>query len=112
MYSRSSSRRNSDIQIPDHYSGCAFGKSGGDGAPPRYLEVAKPSPPLWEEAEKEQTPPPHPPLPPSPSKPTSPLFSKGLEFDQLLILGLILLLWGSETDSDIVLWLALLLLWS
>ncbi|MBQ8311474.1 MAG: hypothetical protein IJX80_10730 [Clostridia bacterium] len=37
-------------------------------------------------------------------------FSKGLDFDQLLILGLILLLSHSEQDSEIVWWLGLLLL--
>ena len=37
-------------------------------------------------------------------------FSKGLDFDQLLILGLILLLSHTEQDSDIVWWLGLLLL--
>ena len=36
--------------------------------------------------------------------------SKGLDFDQLLILGLILLLAHTDRDSDIVWWLGLLLL--
>ena len=37
-------------------------------------------------------------------------FANGMEFDQLLILGLILLLLKNEQDNDIVLWLGLLLL--
>lgn len=38
-----------------------------------------------------------------------PAFPGGMSFDELLIIGLILLLSHSEQDSDIILWLALLL---
>ncbi len=128
MYSRYSNRPRPSVQIPEHYSGVAFSGSTSDESPVRYLEVAKPSPHAWEEppAHKEPPPaePPHddkprapaaPPVPvpllPPPHKARTP-FSGGLDFDQLLILGLILLLWGNERDGDVIMWLGLLLLWS
>ncbi len=111
MYSRYSNRQRTSVQIPEHYSGVAFSEKGTENEAPRYLEIAKPSPPVWDEP---PTPPPKdepPALPVSTEKPRTP-FSRGLDFDQLLILGLILLLWGNERDGDVILWLGLLLLWS
>lgn len=111
MYSRYSNRQRPSVQIPEHYSGVAFSEKSVESEAPRYLEIAKPSPPVWDEP---PTPPPKdepPALPVSAEKPRTP-FSRGLDFDQLLILGLILLLWGNERDGDVVLWLGLLLLWS
>lgn len=114
MYSRYSDRRDTPIRVPENYGGSAFAKSA-DGEAARYIEVAKPTPPEW-------TPPPAPPPrvppetqepcpPPLPQKPRADALSAGgLDFDQLLILGLILLLWGNERDGDVILWLALLLL--
>ena len=149
MYSRYSNRPAKHIQIPEHYSGCAFSESPREDAPARFLEVAKPTPresegtwseensalsaplppPIQEEAtphaplsnEDDTAPPPakeasaHPALPAPFQSLFGPLgsalpFSKGLDFDQLLILGLILLLLHNEQDADIVLWLGLLLL--
>ncbi len=108
--------------------------------PPRGLEVAKPSPPMSEppkpqpvsEVPKPQpepeSEPPEKPMPPPKSeesptvavdaKPQGvvPVFgrkSKLLQafgFEELLLVGLIFLLSERDTDSEIVLWLALLLL--
>ena len=111
MYSRYSNRPRPSVQVPKHYSGVAFSESGAEGDSPRYLEVAKPSQPAWdsppEPAPKEEPPA----LPAHAPKPHIP-FANGLDFEELLILGLILLLWDNERDSDIILWLGLLLLWS
>lgn len=77
---------------------------------------AEPSPPEEEEIEKEEKPD----LPPPKAAPSSPinfgalsrLFSGGGDGDQdrLLLLGLILLLSRTQGESDILLWLSLLLL--
>ncbi|MBQ7334856.1 MAG: hypothetical protein IJW92_00060 [Clostridia bacterium] len=160
MYSRYQYRPEKRIQIPDHYSGCAFSaRQRGEEPMPHYPEVSRPTP---RESTEEPAALPLPPpvlLPSRPEeeeihKPTSPdeeepscdeskhtqkeelheqkkhselpeplknllgnmhigkrmSFADGLDFDQLLILGLILLLANSEQDSDIVLWLGLLLL--
>ncbi|MBQ9760239.1 MAG: hypothetical protein IJW16_02695 [Clostridia bacterium] len=143
MYSRFSGKPPESIQIPDHYSGCAFSPSKKETPSKKpimpQLDVAKPSP----------LPPPPPPPPPSPSHeephihreepckeppreekeppphkhmtPASPLaswfggigssfpFGHGVGFEELLILGLILLLSQTESDSHLVLMLGLLL---
>ena len=119
MYSRYDNRTAERLRIPENYSGCAFPKENKAPAPPHYVEVAKPTP--YEDA----------PRPPNekviPEDPTvketvvknekapppadsGSLFSNGLDFEQLLILGLILLLSHNGEDPDIVLWLGLLLL--
>ena len=134
MYSRYHNEKT--IKIPENYSGCAFAeqKTSSVGTPPyprehfspaqevRRMEVAKPTlpepiskPALHEEPKTEKE-------PISKEEPvalpvSSPLgglgkssfLPQGLGFEELLILGLILLLSQSEQDSDIVLWLALLL---
>lgn len=155
MYSRYSDRPEKGIQIPEHYSGCAFSGVRPDLPPPQYLGVAKPSPaaPVSPAAPERDRPPvsSEKDLPPVPSprpeerrgkeeasasqealavssgnSPRGELplpfgnlfshlggslpFSKGLDFDQLLILGLILLLLKNDRDSDVILWLGLLLL--
>lgn len=117
MYSRQNRGKDPSLRVPENYSGCAFSESKGIDVPPRFLEVAKPTP-------EDYTPPPAPPLPPprkeAPHPPTpslSPLpISKnpfpllgGLEFDQLLILGLIFLLSRGEEGNDVLIWLILLL---
>lgn len=142
MYSRASNRSQEPIQIPEHYSGCAFSTAGAakplpqkepPSAPVRYPEATKPTPikipkedPPPMEEQKKPSPPPLPiPLPPpkSHSAPHTPQpiqgllgavgsafpFSHGLGFEELLLLGLILLLGRTSQDSDVVLWLALLL---
>ena len=124
MYSRFSNSPPRNVQIPEHYSGCAFSAGAPSDLPSHALGVARPtppptdteppSPPVYSDAlhVKEDVPPPPPPTA-SPSEHTTPsalpLFANGLDFDQLLILGLILLLSHSGKDSDIVLWLGLLL---
>ena len=153
MYSRYSDRPDKGIQVPEHYSGCAFSGYRTDASPARHLGVAKPTPvsptpPDTPERDRPPTPLPLPDPPPRgpapsqdpprdqdavkilepPPKPHSakelPLpfghlfshlgksmpFSNGLDFDQLLILGLILLFLKNDQDSDVILWLGLLLL--
>ena len=112
MYSRSTNRPKPPVRIPEHYSGVAFSQGFSEGDAPRFLEIGKPSPvpegmPQAHEPPRQEAP--HALLPIPVPKSATPL--KGLDFDQLLILGLILLLWGNERDGDVVLWLALLLLW-
>lgn len=131
MYSRYHGRLDEGIHVPENYSGCAFAEPERTqpSAPPRQIEVAKPTP----------TPPP--PEPPEVEKRTeeaeretasaheetrptavlSPIggflgplgkhfpFSHGMGFEELLLIGLILLLSQSGVDSEVVLWLALLL---
>ena len=144
MYSRFSgqpSMPEKPIQIPEHYSGCAFSQGIKPSeppkpekqAPPAFLEVAKPTPPEKAESEEEPNTPiqwqikPNEDLAPVSSHPTahhqsaSPFsnlfgslgsafpFSHGLGFEELLILGLIIMLSRNENESDIVLLLGLLL---
>ena len=114
MYSRYSNR-DTVQSLPEHYGGSAF--SRGTPPPQRHPEAARPTPPPVEE-KKPALPPPPPPStppihipPPHPSLPSPHPLTEGLSFDQLLLLGLILLLWGNERDGDVILWLGLLLLW-
>lgn len=108
MYSRYPDR------LPEHYSGCAF-RQGREDRPPisvpfSEMPSAPPPPP---------PPPPSCPPPPSPKsqeKPSCDLFGGvlpalpgGLEGDELLLVGLILLLARSGEGADILPWLALLL---
>lgn len=100
MYSRYPDR------LPEHYSGCAFRRGQADRAPINVpFEEMPPTPP---------PPPPKEPPAPKPSgcapfegiRPTLPI---GLDGDELLLLGLILLLARSEEGADLLPWLALLL---
>lgn len=128
MYSRySSGFPEKKIHVPEHYSGCAFPTGAPTNAPSHALDIARPTPPPQEpERAPLQAPPCAPPdeaAPPPPQEEKAPPheptathaltpslpFADGLDFDQLLILGLILLLSHSGTDSDIILWLGLLL---
>ena len=102
MYSRFPRSSDQPIRLPDHYSGCAFSETDTPHADPT---------------------PPHP--QPCHEPPTQPpcikgeitsifgkslnLFSGGLQFEELLLIGLIILLAHSEQESDVILWLALLL---
>jgi hypothetical protein len=131
MYSRFHNRPDEEIHIPEHYSGCAFSqpspgpeKKREEPIKPRSHppEATRPSPPP-----PKKTPPPALLLPPrehveeSEPPPTLPLqglfgdlgksfpFSHGIGFDELLLLGLVLLLAQSGKDGDMILWLALLL---
>ena len=134
MYSRYHNQR--PIQIPENYSGCAFSETKPlppiarpmpreHFIPPTErprVEVAKPTlpeiqKPVSESSDCDRS------FPPTEEKSFSPLpvsnlfggiekklpISHGLGFEELLLLGLILLLSQTEQSSDIVLWLALLL---
>lgn len=124
MYSRYYPNRKDGVRLPENYSGCAFPKerSEEESAPVRSTR----EPPLTKKPpEDAPTLPPLPlppaPLPPAPlppppedppSTPADGLLSRLthlLDFDQLLILGLILLLLQSDADAQTVLWLLLLL---
>ena len=134
MYSRFQSRPEEGIRIPEHYSGCAFSpapptvekkREESASGRPRSMEAARPTPPP---SKNSTSPPPTPLLPPReqtekipPSPPANPVqgllgdlgkafpLSHGIGFDELLLLGLILLLAQSGKDQDTLLWLALLL---
>ncbi len=129
MYSRFSGK-NENVRLPEHYGGCAFSPQQAP-PPPRqaHPSIGKPTPP--------PTPPPPPPseepretprkesIPDeipnkekhSPALPALRLgnlgvsfpFSHGIGFEELLILGLILLLSQNGEERDVVLILALLL---
>ncbi len=135
MYSRYHNRRDEPVRVPEHYGGTAFSERPQPPEPPHRLNVARPTPP----EETPMPAPPHPARPPRLSetlreppvtlscdtckapeaeKPLSilpPLAAKGFPFghgigsEELLLIGLIVLLSGSEGGSDMVLWLALLL---
>ena len=130
MYSRYHGDAEREIRVPENYGGSVFADAPRDTtwtAPPRSLEVAKPSPPS-----------PEPPRPsvgdpvakdaPRAAEPESvatavvpkdeirPRFLNRLRlfesfgFEELLLLGLILLLSESGADTETLLWLGLLLL--
>lgn len=120
MYSRYYGSSKGEVRLPENYSGCAFPRDAvqkPSAAPPHYdpPPIKKPltdPPPAASESPEDpsetQAEPcakeiPTPPARPSLSVPL------GMDFDQLLILGLILLLLHGGEDSEIVLWLVLLL---
>ncbi len=137
MYSRYSANRPSDeISIPKNYSGCAFTQRRESDGGRTYIEIAKPTPP-----KDSALPPPIPLPPeeegvketeedgkgcitvaplsksqdshsaPPPLKPLLPSIPVRFDSDQILLLGLILLLLGNDGDGDLILCLGLLLLW-
>lgn len=95
MYSRYPDR------LPEHYSGCAF-RPGRADRPPVSVPFSEVPP---------APPPPAPPAPPSCGLfgGVLPTLPGGLEGDEFLLLGLILLLARSGEGSDVLPWLALLL---
>lgn len=107
MYSRYPDR------LPEHYSGCAF-RPGRPDRPPISVPFAEVPP-------AQPSPPPPPPCaengkPAPPAPPVCgffggvlPTLPGGLEGDEFLLLGLILLLARSGEGSDVLPWLALLL---
>lgn len=158
LYSRYHDRPDEPLRVPENYSGYAFsGNRARQEAPPRQIDVAKPTPaptksdlppapppalPSAPPIEKVSKPPVHAECQKTPpeavedhcdhlhqkeekapqTKPTSLSehllpklggagfpFGHGIGFDELLLLGLIVLLHGSEQGSDIILWLILLL---
>ena len=115
MYSRYPDR------LPEHYSGCAF-RQGREDRPPISVPFseAPPPPPPPPPSPCPPPPPPSPCPPPPPPKPQEkpscdlfggvlPALPGGLESDELLLIGLILLLARSGEGSDVLPWLALLL---
>ena len=136
MYSRSKDRPNEAVKIPRHYSGCAFSPTHRVQPIPTPPPTKIPTPPCREEQKEHAHTPteehrethPIPSLPcPTASEgahcrdsalPGKGLFgnlglsfpfSHGIGFDELLILGVMLLLAGSEQESDTLLFLCLLL---
>ena len=131
MYSRYHNRPDRPIRLPENYNGCAFSppvevnRVSSVSEMPRQLEIGKPSPPTFpvvREVEGPHIPEEAPPtqeiglLQGGPSLPgmlgrEGRIHSllHGIGFEELLLLGLILLLAGSEESSDVVLWLVLLL---
>lgn len=121
MYSRYPDRPTRPLRLPEHYSGCAFRQ---DPARDERDEPERNDPALipvpFTEAPAPQPPPP-PPAPPKPPCHTSPapaceLFGGvlpalpgGASGDELLLIGLILLLARSGEGADVLPWLALLL---
>ena len=104
MYSRYPKSSQSSIHIPDHYSGCAFYNTPTQEASPPSIAEAPPSTQAIEGNEPKS----YAPL----SNPFGGAFGflrGGLGFEELLLIGLILLLSHSEQENDTILWLALLL---
>ena len=120
MYSRFPKRPEHPIRIPEHYSGCAFSE-----AEPKEPDIDIPLSPAPQDPPDGESFAPSPPPPPNnpPEAPPKPphselsslfggslsLFQGGLNFEELLLIGLIILLSRTEQDSDVILWLALLL---
>ncbi len=106
MYSRPHKHSESPIHLPENYSGCAFSASDEDHLPP--------PPPVPHPVMEAPPPPEFKPQEPTKSDVTS-LFARplslleGLHFEELLLIGLILLLARSDQGNDLILWLALLL---
>lgn len=136
MYSREKDRSSRPIQIPEHYGGSAFSRDARPAdTPPR--ESREERAPAAHSVPTSASPPPYsfPPLPlpiapPHPERAVPPEappvpaplpkafgglgnsfpFSHGLSFDELLILGLMILLAGSEKkELDLLPYLGLLL---
>ena len=102
MYSRFSKSSERPIQLPEHYSGCAFSET--DEKEPRMQNSPPPTPPSHQK-EPSTEPREHSPIL---SKPFS-LSLPGLDSDQLLLIGLMILLSHSEQENDLIPWLVLLL---
>ena len=109
MYSRPHKHSDSPIHLPENYSGCAFAAAEDDNSrnPPPPHPIAESAP---TGKEKSVTPPQD-----LIKKDVSSLFAAplsllgGVHFEELLLIGLILLLAKTEQGSDVILWLALLL---
>ena len=134
MYSRYHGQSDPSIKIPENYSGCAFSENHSPPVrhfiPPdsaRRMEIAKPTAEKHEpksETFTQDNTSEAPPMPlstqetfssteetlPEKACNSAPIpFLQGIGFEELLLLGLIVLLSHSEKGNDIVLWLALLL---
>lgn len=127
MYSRYHDRSDRPISLPEHYNGCAFShRTDMSTARPaeelRRVEIGTPSvrETRSEEAPSMVTVPTEPRVEPQkeifsfaprlfPNAGHAFPFAHGVGFDEILLLGLIVLLAGHEESGQIVLWLALLL---
>ena len=136
MYSRAKDRSKAPIRLPDHYSGWAFKDippaDNGEAppmphsAPPDAIPIeqtrdvppCEPTSPPCESAAKSCQAPSKSQAPPAFLQPFESIFGKvgnsfpfshGLGFDELLLLGLIVLLAHNDHDPDILLLLGLLL---
>ena len=132
MYSRSKDRPDYSIQPPRHYSGWAFPPPSKCVPPsdaplaPTACALPAPMPHASIQDEKAEMPERKTDVSPSSSKPSPPPFLQpfqslfgnlgntfpfghGLGFDEILILGLMILLAQNEHDPDILLLLGLLL---
>lgn len=137
MYSRAKDRPKAPIRLPDHYSGCAFREPPTDPnteAECSHCEQSVPDSGIREALDSavscDRPPPPEivppvpshvredPPRPPAFFHPFEQVFGKmgnafpfshGLGFDELLILGLMMLLAQNERDPDLLILLGLLL---
>lgn len=116
MYARSQNRphRENGLRIPEHYSGCAFSTQGTRAADGEKEERPSSLPiplfPLGEKREEDQTSRVHAGQEVAPALARHSPAPFGMQFDELLILGLIFLLGRNEEDPEILLLLALLLL--
>ncbi len=116
MYSRYHDRNEAPLRVPEHYSGYAFSRTPKPAPEPHLgrMDIAKPTPPPMPAPPRPALPPPvETPPKPAPAPPMQiagiPLLSHGIGFEELLLLGLIVLLLGTEGGSDMILWLVLLL---
>ena len=110
MYSRPHRQSEQPIHVPENYSGCAFSPSTDDRVqnltPTPNIVAEVPPPPKEKELPKPQN---------SIKTDVTSLFSGplnmlgGIRFEELLLIGLIILLARTEQGSDVILWLALLL---
>ncbi len=110
MYSRPHRQSEQPIHVPENYSGCAFSPATDDriqNPTPTPNTVAEvPPPPKEKELPNPQS---------SIKTDVTSLFSGplnmlgGIRFEELLLIGLIILLARTEQGSDVILWLALLL---
>ncbi len=137
MYSRYSNRPDRPIRLPEHYSGCAF--ANHPSIEPHHPSVARPSPPpqteRFETTAESTAIPLHESVQeqakdfpkndcecnlekqmnnetvakPSPS-PMAEFLSDTADFDRILLIALILLLSHTKENSDMMLWLLLLLI--
>ena len=106
MYSRAQDRKPLPLRLPENYGGCAFSSTVREEPKPPPTPTEAPFHTAEPPSEKEQAPP----SPPKqPRLPLSLPLSRGLHFDELLLLGLMLLLSQNREESDLLPLLALLL---
>ncbi len=109
MYSRYPNRTPRPSKLPENYSGNAFRKE----PPPETVDrpcppdPPPPPPPMMALLPKPDRKPPHPERPPHGQVGS---LLENIQFEEALLIGLILLLAGSDQSSDLTMMLALLLL--